>query len=74
MTVAREETYGQEFRRIRKELGMTQPEAAEACGVHLRTVAAWETGKREFNSNESAALIRQALAKLKRRRRYRNKG
>ena len=73
MNVAHEETYGQEFRRIRKELGLTQVEAAEACGVSLSSVAIWESNRREFNTRESAALIRRSIATLKRKREWRDR-
>ena len=60
------ETYGQKFRRLRKELGWSQPMAAQRCGVSLPTVAHWEADTRQFNSREQSALIRHSIARLKR--------
>ena len=37
----------QGIRAARKEVGLTQAELAEKLGVGLRTVEAWETGKRQ---------------------------
>jgi len=67
------ETLGQEFKRIRKYLGLSQVAAAEICGVSEQTVSHWETGKRQFNHPDQTVLIRQALAKLKRRRDWRER-
>ena len=39
MTVAQGETYGQIFRRLRKELGLSQPQAGEICGISKHTIA-----------------------------------
>lgn len=64
------ETLGQEFRRIRKYLGLTQDQAAEICGVSKQSITIWERDKRQFNHKDTSALIRQALVKLKRRRKW----
>lgn len=65
------ETLGQELRRIRTALGMSQRETAEYCGVSVQSISLWERDKREFNSWEQQKLIRQCLNKLKRRRKWR---
>jgi len=65
------ETLGQEFRRIRKYLGLTQDQAAEICGVSKQSITLWENGHRQFNHKDTSALIRQALNKLKRRQKWR---
>jgi len=73
MSVTDKETLGQEFRRIRKFLGMTQDEAAEYCEVSKVTISHWENGHRQFNSREQSALIRQALNRLKRKQKWRDR-
>jgi transcriptional regulator with XRE-family HTH domain len=71
MSVARGETLGQEFRRVRKFLGMTQVEAADYCGVSLMSVNVWENDHRQFNSKDQSKLIRQSLNRLKRKQKWR---
>jgi transcriptional regulator with XRE-family HTH domain len=73
MSVAEKETLGQEFRRVRKFLGMTQREAADYCGVSPESVSLWENGHRQFNSLEQQKLIRQSLNRLKRRQKWRTR-
>lgn len=73
MSVTEKETLGQEFRRIRTFLGMSQREAADYCGVSLMSISMWERDKREFNSLEQQKLIRRSLNKLKRRQKWRTR-
>jgi putative transcriptional regulator len=47
-----------QIRRIRKELGLTQAEVAERCGVSDRTVRFWEKGKRS-PSGPALTLLKQ---------------
>jgi transcriptional regulator with XRE-family HTH domain len=68
------ETLGQEFRRLRLALDLTQMEAAFLCGVTVTTISHWENEKRQFNSLDQSATIRKALLKLKRRIRFRKNG
>lgn len=65
---------GSTFRRLRLELGMTQDEAAQACGVSKNTVMTWEYKHRQFNTREASVLIRRSITILKRRLKYRQRG
>jgi putative transcriptional regulator len=47
-----------QIRRIRKELGLTQAEVAERCGVSDRTVRFWEQGER-IPSGPALTLLKQ---------------
>lgn len=67
------ETLGQEFRRVRKFLGMTQRETADYCGVSLQSITLWENEHRQFNSWEQQKLIRRSLNKLKRKQKWRTR-
>jgi transcriptional regulator with XRE-family HTH domain len=40
-------TYGQQIKRARLALSMTQAEAAEFVGVNMQTLARWEEGRTE---------------------------
>lgn len=50
----------QEIREARIDLGMTQPELADAIGVEARTVQRWENGRSRPNA-QSQALLREEL-------------
>ena len=54
---------GQEVRRIRKRLGLTQAKFAKRVGVHLVTVSRWESGA--LGIRESAAKLIRLLAKAR---------
>ena len=64
-----DETYGQKLRRLRLELGLSQPEVSRIAGVSQQTISVWEANKREFNTPEAAVHIRRAIAKLMQRKR-----
>lgn len=55
---------GDEVRRIRKRLGLTQAEFAQRVGVHFVTVSRWEHGR--MGVRESAARLIRLLAMLER--------
>jgi transcriptional regulator with XRE-family HTH domain len=42
--------FSERFKARRGELGLTQEQTAQTCGVSLRTVARWELGQSEPNS------------------------
>lgn len=63
---------GEEVRRIRKRLGLTQAEFAETVGVATNSVARWERG--ELGIRESAARLMRLLEKSKPKLRKSGKG
>ncbi len=50
-----------ELKRLRKRLGMTQAQLAEALGVRLETVGRWEVGMRRI-SEPAARLVQRLVA------------
>ena len=74
MRVAERETYGQQFKRLRLDLGLTHAEVAEITGVAVNTQSNWENGHRVFISSDQTARIRAAIRMLKRRKQYRDRG
>ncbi|MFQ5849223.1 MAG: helix-turn-helix domain-containing protein [Candidatus Binatia bacterium] len=56
---------GKELKRIRKQLGMTQAQLAEALGVSANSVARQERG--EIGIREPVAKLVKILAQQKRR-------
>jgi len=65
------ETYGQKMRRLRRELGLSMREVAEAAGVATETIQLWETGRRYGLSTEAAAVPRHVIKILMQRLRRR---
>ena len=61
------ETWGEQMRRLRLELGLTQAEVGAIVGVAGETISAWERGLRQGNSAESSKLPRLVLKHLRRR-------
>ena len=57
---------GQELRAIRKRLGWTQQQLAEATGVALNPVWRWEAG--QMGIKESAARLIALIAAAERKR------
>ncbi len=51
---------GEELRRIRERLGLTQRQLAERLGVHWNSVARWE--RNEMSIRETAARLVRLLA------------
>ncbi len=51
---------GDEVRRLRQRLGLTQAQLAERIGVHQNSLARWERG--ELGIRESAARLMRILA------------
>jgi DNA-binding transcriptional regulator YiaG len=51
---------GEDVRRIRRRLGLTQVQFAELVGVHSNSVARWE--RNELTIRESAARLMQLLS------------
>lgn len=68
------EPYGEQVKRLRKELGWSIARTADECGVTKASVWAWEQGNRSFVSSDQTKTVRRALALLKRRLKYREKG
>lgn len=64
------ETYGEEMRRLRLQLGLSQKEVAAFCGVSNESISGWERGRLQGNSPEAAQLPRMVIRKLKRRLQY----
>ncbi len=60
---------GNEVRRLRARLGLTQKQLAELVGVTSNSVARWE--RDELGVRESAARLMQLLAEQRRPRRRR---
>jgi len=58
---------GDEVRRIRRRLGLTQVEFAKLVGVHSVTVSRWETGELGLRAT-SEKLLRLLAAQKKGRR------
>jgi DNA-binding transcriptional regulator YiaG len=58
---------GDEVRRLRKRLGLTQVELADMVGVSSNSLARWERG--ELGIRESAARLMKLLAKQPPKRR-----
>lgn len=55
---------GEELRRLRRQLGLTQVEMAERLGVAANTVARWE--RNEMSINEPAARLARFLVETER--------
>ena len=55
---------GEEVRRLRRQLGVTQVELAQLVGVAPNSVARWERG--EMRVRESAARLMRLLAQQRR--------
>jgi transcriptional regulator with XRE-family HTH domain len=53
---------GEELRRRRDALGMSQEQLADALGVYQTTITRWETGGREIRHPRILALALDALA------------
>jgi len=51
-------------KRLREQLGLTQPELAKEIGVHPITVSRWETGARSI-PEPVAKLLQRMLAERK---------
>ena len=52
---------GDELRRVRKRLGLTQVQLAKELGVHWNSVARWERG--EVGISEPVAKLLRILAR-----------
>jgi len=63
---------GEELRRIRRKLAVTQVVLAERLGVTANTVARWE--RNEVRIGEPAARLARMLAKLEAPRKLRKGG
>ena len=59
---------GDEFRKVRKQMGITQVLMAEKIGVTSTAVAMWERGERKI-SEPIARLVRLLAGEAKRGRR-----
>jgi transcriptional regulator with XRE-family HTH domain len=66
-------SYGEEMRRLRLELGLSQREVGAIVGVAGETISAWERGDRMGNSRESSKLPRTIIQRLKARIRSRDR-
>jgi transcriptional regulator with XRE-family HTH domain len=73
MSVAEVSRYGQEMRRVRLELGLSQLEVAHIAGVTPETISNWERGLRQGNSPEAARGARRIIQLLKARLRRRGR-
>ena len=67
------ESYGEEMKRLRLDLGMSQAEVGKLVGVASETISSWERGTRQGNSPEASKLPRRVIVLLKRRVKYRDK-
>ena len=57
-----DELTGDEVRRFRRELALSQRELAERLGVHLQTVSKWERGALGIAHKE---VLRMALQRIR---------
>ena len=48
---------GQELRELIQRAGMTQAEAAERIGVHLRTLLRWLSGETKINRGWQSLIV-----------------
>lgn len=53
--------FSQKVREARRQAGMTQRQLAEACGISLRTLTNYETGRSFPRSEEQLRRLAQAL-------------
>lgn len=67
------ETYGEEMKRLREDLGLSQKQVGRLVGVAGETISSWERGDRQGNSTEASKLPRRVIRMLKRRIQYRDK-
>lgn len=63
--VAEDSHFGQEVRRRRRQLGLTQAEVAELAGVAVRTVHAVEAGKSTARLDALVAVLRALGLRLR---------